>query len=457
MSNNFVAKVWDASAGAYTPIYTAPDATDKIKGDVYLSDSINSDLGVDSGIAATPKAVKTVADRKLDMISSSEQVVTSPVTFRSNVTAEKYFVGNLKGIATEAVTLKNAQTFSLEDKGGNTICPSVDFDGSADVKFVIDKLPISVLPDETLGHLEKVKNQSARYQLTADKVQNGDSVLEEDTGIMYLVVDSSQLTSESGYQAYQASTAAKLNVSDAGGSTEPVYFKDGVPVACTSYADASVASAVRAKLADAALAATKLVKTVTDNGGTDEAYAIGSSTTPVYFSKGVPVACTSYANATVKSATTATTATTASKLNNTLALGGDVTAVSTSLNTTAAITLSTTIGEGKVTTTKLANASNSTTATGVTTAKIENGAVTTAKLASKAVTTEKLADASNSTTATGVTTAKIENGAVTLGKIDVSVGTVASGSSAPVSLLDGHYKLYGQTTDGALSAVYIRI
>jgi hypothetical protein len=450
MSNNFVAKVWDASAGAYTPIYTAPDATDKTKGDVYLSDSINSDSGADSGIAATPKAVKTVADRKLDMNSTSEQVIAGPVTFKSDVTAENYFVGNLKGIAEKAVTLRDAQTFSLEDKSGDPICPSVDFDGSADVKFVIDKLPISVLPDETLGHLEKVKNQSARYQLTADKVQNGDSVLEEDTGVMYLVVDSTKLTSESGYQAYQASTAAKLNVSDIGASTKPVYFKDGVPVACTSYADASVASAVRAKLADAALAATKLVKGVTGSGGTDEEYTIGSSTTPVYFSKGVPVACTSYANATVKSAATATAATTASKLNNTLALGGDVTAISTSLNTTAAITLSTTIGVGKVTTDKLADRA-------VTTNKLAGSSVYTDKLANQSVTTEKLANASNSTTATGVTTAKIENGAVTLTKLDTSIGIVTSGSSAPATTLDGRYKLYGQTTNGALSAVYIRI
>lgn len=81
----------------------------------------------------------------------------------------------------------------------------------------------------------------------------------------------------------------------------------------------------------------------------------------------------------------ATTATTASKLNNTIAITGDVTVAATTLNTTTAISLASTIGNSKVTTAKIADSN-------VTTAKIADANITSDKLANKAVTNGKLAD-----------------------------------------------------------------
>lgn len=70
-----------------------------------------------------------------------------------------------------------------------------------------------------------------------------------------------------------ATSANKLNT-NAGSGTQPVYFSNGIPVACTSYANASVKSAT------SATTATKL------------STSAGSATQPVYFSNGVPVATT---------------------------------------------------------------------------------------------------------------------------------------------------------------------
>lgn len=70
-----------------------------------------------------------------------------------------------------------------------------------------------------------------------------------------------------------ATSANKLNT-NAGSGTQPVYFENGIPVACTSYANASVKSAT------SATTATKL------------STSAGSATQPVYFSNGVPVATT---------------------------------------------------------------------------------------------------------------------------------------------------------------------
>lgn len=63
MKLNFVAKIWDKEAQTYRPIYIAPDATDAVRGDVYLSDAIDSEDNAKTGVtAATPKAVKNVYD-----------------------------------------------------------------------------------------------------------------------------------------------------------------------------------------------------------------------------------------------------------------------------------------------------------------------------------------------------------------------------------------------------------
>lgn len=82
-----------------------------------------------------------------------------------------------------------------------------------------------------------------------------------------------------------ATSANKLNT-NAGGVTTPVYFNDGIPVACTPYESASVSYA---SSAGKATTATKL------------SISAGSGTTPVYFSNGQPTACSYSLNKTVPS------------------------------------------------------------------------------------------------------------------------------------------------------------
>ena len=116
--------------------------------------------------------------------------------------------------------------------------------------------------------------------------------------------------------ANSAAQATKLTVSDTGSATQPVYFKNGVPVTCTTYANASVKSATSAttasKLSNTSAigsnsqpvyftsAGTPTVATaVTATTANSAAQATklstgdkGSATQPVYFDDGVPVACT---------------------------------------------------------------------------------------------------------------------------------------------------------------------
>lgn len=58
MRLNFVAKIWDEDANDYRPIYIAPDATDEVRGDVYLTDNYEDE---DEGSAATGVTAATPA------------------------------------------------------------------------------------------------------------------------------------------------------------------------------------------------------------------------------------------------------------------------------------------------------------------------------------------------------------------------------------------------------------
>lgn len=137
--NHFVAKVWDATSKSYRPIYVAPDATDRVQGDVRLSDATNSGADAATGMtAATPKAVKAVQDsanNKLDKVSGADQTVASKVTFNNAVVMNNTLnvrgaiTGNLTGNASTATRLQTSRNIALaKDVTGNA-----NFDGSGNV------------------------------------------------------------------------------------------------------------------------------------------------------------------------------------------------------------------------------------------------------------------------------------------------------------------------------------
>ena len=74
----------------------------------------------------------------------------------------------------------------------------------------LPEIPLEKLPAGALERLVIVANQAARYQLTTSDVQEGDTVKQEDTGVMYFVVDTSNLANENGYKVYTAGAATSV-------------------------------------------------------------------------------------------------------------------------------------------------------------------------------------------------------------------------------------------------------
>ena len=224
---NFMPRVYDEKAtddptyGKYRPLYIAPEATDEVLGDVYLSEAIDSTANAENGEeAASTLAVKTAYDEAKKKLDKTEGgTVSGAVTFTQQVTGSAGFKGNLTGNVTgnadTATTLKTARTIGVKAGAGGTT-GTATFNGGSNIEIVIPNIdatkltgtiPISNLPQGALERVVHVTNQAARFQLTTDKVQLGDTVIQDDTGVMYIVVDESKLNNADGYEEYAAATA----------------------------------------------------------------------------------------------------------------------------------------------------------------------------------------------------------------------------------------------------------
>lgn len=272
MKINFVAKVWDEKAQDYKPLYIAPDATDEVRGDVYLSDAVDGTENAETGVtAATPAAVKKAYDAvasKVDKNVAEDQSISSSLLPKVNNSKSlgseslkwrsvyaTTFYGALDGNAASASKLQTPRQMTIitgkDAAGTNNLEVSATFDGQTDISWNVNRinasivnvgtLPLSVIPKAALEHMIKVENQEQRFALTTDKVQDGDTVYQVDTGIMYLVVDQTKLSSEAGYQEYKAGSAVlaleaeKLvnarNIQTNLSSTNPASFDGSLDVA----------------------------------------------------------------------------------------------------------------------------------------------------------------------------------------------------------------------------------
>lgn len=103
-------------------------------------------------------------------------------------------------------------------------------------------VPTSQLPAIALGTQVTVANQAARFALTTNEVQNGDTVVQTDTGIRYLVTDDTQLGVAAGYTA----------LNESGGAVDSVNGYTGVVVLAPADLgiDASLAGPTAAQLRD---------------------------------------------------------------------------------------------------------------------------------------------------------------------------------------------------------------
>lgn len=170
-------------------------------------------------------------------------------------------------------------------------------------------IDIARLPHGALERLVIVEDDTARFKLTTANIQLGDTVKVTKTEKMYYVVDESKLSSEAGYSVYTAGTATSVpwsGVTEKPSSYPPAshnhderYYTETEMNSKLAEKATKVHTHTKSEVGlgnvDNTADATKSVKYAISAGSASSATALtsnaGSSTQPVYFSGGKPVAC----------------------------------------------------------------------------------------------------------------------------------------------------------------------
>lgn len=116
------------------------------------------------------------------------------------------------GNFTSSVTSVNGHvgvvTLTKNDIGLGNV-PNIDTTNASNI--ITGTLPLSVIPSSALERLVHVADETARFALTTTQAQNGDTVQQDDTGVMYIVVDETKLNQAAGYNEYRAGIAASVD------------------------------------------------------------------------------------------------------------------------------------------------------------------------------------------------------------------------------------------------------
>lgn len=184
--------------------------------------------------------IPTVNNATLTIQKNGTDVATFTANASSNVTANLLIpvntsdLNNDAGFLTQHNPIDNELSATSENALQNKVVKS-ELDGKAPLvhthaasdvtsgTFNIARIPnldaskitsgtidIARLPKGSLERLIKVANQAARYALTADDVQLGDTVQQLDTGVMYVVTDETKLDSADGYTEFTAGSASSV-------------------------------------------------------------------------------------------------------------------------------------------------------------------------------------------------------------------------------------------------------
>lgn len=164
------------------------------------SDSINSDS---SDTLATSKAVKEVYDKSTEALSVANSKLSKMDKAESSKVADKL-------ASPKTISLSGDISGSTTFDGSSNSTINTTLNGIDASKITSGTINIDRLPHGALERLTVVENDSARFELTKEQVQNGDTVKVMDTQKMYFVKDDAQLSNDNGYEEYTVGKATAV-------------------------------------------------------------------------------------------------------------------------------------------------------------------------------------------------------------------------------------------------------
>ena len=151
----------------------------------------------------------TIEKSKLAGIETNANNYVHPL---SGVTASTY---RSVTVNTQGHVINGSNPTTLSEYGitdaANKIHTHINDDiSSLDASKLTGTIDIARLPKGALERLVIVADDTERFKLTNSDVQKGDTVKVTSTGLMFFVVDESNLSTETGYEQYTASAATSV-------------------------------------------------------------------------------------------------------------------------------------------------------------------------------------------------------------------------------------------------------
>ena len=137
-----------------------------------------------------------------------------------------------KGRVTSATSPTTLAGYGITDAAASSHTHSSNDITSLDASKLTGTIDIDRLPHGALERCIVVTDDDARFELTTDDVQLGDTVKVNDTGLMYFVVDEDELDNDNGYESFSATTAAAVEWSNV--NNKPTVFTPDSHVHSTS-------------------------------------------------------------------------------------------------------------------------------------------------------------------------------------------------------------------------------
>ena len=153
----------------------------------------------------------TKGDGSIETMTTQDTAYTHP---NSGVTAGTYksVTVNAQGHVTAGSNPTTLAGYGITDASlkGHTHSQYLTASSDLNVNKLKGVISLDNLPAGVLERLVKVTNDTARFALTTNDIQLGDTVKVESTKMMYIVKDITKLNSEDGYEQYTAGMALSV-------------------------------------------------------------------------------------------------------------------------------------------------------------------------------------------------------------------------------------------------------
>lgn len=154
---------------------------------------------------STAQATAIADAKKAGTDAQTNLNVHKSATNPHNITKSTVGLGNVDNVKQLPASEKGAASGVATLDANSKIAQNIDAG-----KITSGTISIDRLPKGALERLTVVANAAARKALTTATVQNGDTVKETDTGLMYYVKDETKLSTDAGWEVYTAGSAASV-------------------------------------------------------------------------------------------------------------------------------------------------------------------------------------------------------------------------------------------------------